>query len=271
MGNCIIFGNGGGGGSVNRVTKEAWSAMTYEEKVNAGLTIVGDETSIYGKWYDYSNTTSEGAYLPNSDLTSIITFANADNFDSSSLFWGTGTNPVTLQDYKTLDTDSVYFDVYTSGTLGYVDLGSQNRSVTVYAILKVAEEQATTTVRHLSAIVNKTANGGLIVCGNDYVHVTAWTNDSITDIPATEFYVLAMRFDGSSGHFNVNGQTYSRTVSLFSQYLTIGRTTYNGGNSGTYEEPANMYVKFLSVVDGAESDEVVAANVQNLMDIYNIS
>lgn len=266
-----ISGNGGEI-STKFIAQSIWDTMSFEEKKAAGLTLVGESTDFYGKWYNYTNVDEYGIYLPNSDLTKIITFANVDNFIKEELSWGAGTHPIVLQDYKQIDEteNAIYIDVSSSGTLGYVDLKQTKRPCTIYAVMKMKSGMTSGYARHLSIIATKASNQGVIIYGNSIVNFSPWGTTQSTGVSATNFYVIAFNYNGSTAHCNINGKTFNNTPTNFGQYLTIGRSTYDGGNSGVNEEAADVYVKFLSIVDEAESEETIAANVTNLANQFEI-
>lgn len=274
MANCILIGNSGGGSSdVNIISQAEWDAMTFAEKQAAGMTIVGEDDGTSGKWFNYTNMGEEGVYLPYSEISNIITLANTENFDSTSLLWGLGSNPVTLQDYKTIDenTNSVLINVEATGNCGYVDLETIKRPVTIYAVMKISSAETSTYARHLSCMAVKSSNQGIIIYGKDTVKFSPWGTYQDTGISATDFYVVAFNYNGVNSFCSTNGKTYSCTPASFGRYLTIGRTTPDGGNTGTNEEPSDVYVKFIGVVDGAESSDVIDSNVKNLMSYYGIT
>ena len=266
-----ISGNGGEI-STKFIAQSIWDTMSFEEKKAAGLTLVGESTDFYGKWYNYTNVDEYGIYLPNSDLTKIITFANVDNFIKEELSWGAGTHPIVLQDYKQIDKteNAIYIDVSSSGTLGYVDLKQTKRPCTIYAVMKMKSGMTSGYARHLSIMATKASNQGVIIYGNSIVNFSPWGTTQSTGVSATNFYVIAFNYNGSTAHCNINGKTFNNTPTNFGQYLTIGRSTYDGGNSGVNEEAADVYVKFLSIVDEAESEETIAANVTNLANQFEI-
>ena len=274
MANCILIGNSGGGSSdVNIISQAEWDAMSLAEKQASGITIVGEEGGMTGKWYNYTNAGEEIEYLPYSEIANIMTFANKNNFIADSLSWGTGINPVILQDYKTFDenTDSILIDVETSGKCGYVDLGSTNKSTTIYAVMKISSSETSNYARHLSCMATKSSNQGIILYGKDTVKYSSWGSDTNTSVVATDFYAIGISYNGTTAYCNINGNVFTKTPTALGQYLTIGRTSHNGENSGTNEEPSDMYVKFIGIVEGAESEDVIASNVQNLMLKYGIS
>jgi hypothetical protein len=56
----------------------------------------------------------------------------------------------------------------------------------------------------------------------------------------------------------------------FGRYVTIGRLIPTDSPTSSYEWPSDVYVKFLSIIDTPESEEVIDNNVLFLVSKYGI-
>ena len=66
----------GGGGTVNWKTQSQWDAMTFAQKKQQGLTLIGTPGSMSGQYFDYANVVNE-YYL---EANNIITLNNGADF-----------------------------------------------------------------------------------------------------------------------------------------------------------------------------------------------
>ena len=231
------------------------------------------ECYLGGRLFNPEKVYELGAYLPYSEPAHLLTLAHTDNFVADSLSWGQGSLPISLQDYKTIDTEtgSVLIDTLTSGACGYVDFRVGNKPVTIYAVMKITSGYSQYYLRHLSLMSAKKTGYGLITYGNsNSLYFGTFDNETAIPVNVTDFYVIGFNFDGSASYANVNGISCTKTISTISQYLTIGKTIYNNDNSFMYEYPSDVYVKFLSIIDTPESEEVIDNNILFLMNKYGI-
>ena len=65
---------------------------------------------------------------------------------------------------------------------------------------------------------------------------------------------------GSSGTY------IGKNPSTSGRYITLGRTDIDP--SGSYEEPANMYLRYLAVTTHYESETTIKANLDNLESVF---
>lgn len=237
------------------------------------------ECYLGGRLFNPEKVYELGAYLPYSEPAHLLTLAHTDNFVADSLSWGQGSLPVTLQGYKSLDIveNAVDVDVKTSGgECGYVDLGKVERPCTVYAVVKkkpISENNN----RLVMAFEKKDRFQGAGVLANNQLIHSLWNSDfnfNPTRLPDS-YHAIAFRYDGTNNYyFNASDSKTMHAGSVlykaFGRYVTIGRVLPTVLPTTFYENPTDVYVKFLSIIDTPESEEIIDNNILFLMSKYGI-
>lgn len=274
LNNEVVVSVSGGGGNVPVIPQNDWDAMTTSQKQAQGLVIIQTATTGYERGMYVNGADYVESLLPYSDASHIICEASLDNFDSTQLSWGRGTNPITLSanvDVYAQDSNAVYIPTAADGTLAYVDLGDAGKAFTAYIVMKLINPSTYTRV--LGAMASRGPSQGMLLYGAT-ISVSSWANDTNTGVSSSaDYFVGCIRFDptaASKGYGKVNLTSgITKAPSTVGRYLTIGRTDIDP--STTNAEPANSLVKFLGVVSEAESDSVIAQNIASLMDTFGIS
>lgn len=237
------------------------------------------ECYLGGRLFNPEKVYELGAYLPYSEPAHLLTLAHTDNFVADSLSWGQGSLPITLQGYKSLDIteNAVDVDVKTSGgECGYVDLGKVKRPCTVYAVVKKKPISGNNN-RLVLAFERKSSYGGAGVCAEAQLITTLWNSDYFFNPTrlSDSYHAVAFRYDGTHNYyFNASGSKMmhvgSASFNDFGRYVTIGRISPTDSPTASYEWPSDVYVKFLSIIDTPESEEVIDNNVLFLVSKYGI-
>lgn len=237
------------------------------------------ECYLGGRLFNPEKVYELGAYLPYSEPAHLLTLAHTDNFVADSLSWGLGSLPITLQGYKNLDIteNAVDVDVKTSGgECGYVDLGKVKRPCTVYAVVKKKPISGNNNRLVMAFEAKRTFQGAGILASTQLIH-SLWNSDiAFNPVRSPDSYhAIAFRFDGTHNYYfnasdskvmHVGGPTYIN----FGRYITIGRVLPTVLPTASDENPTDVYVKFLSIIDTPESEEVIDNNILFLMSKYGI-
>lgn len=199
--------------------------------------------------------------------------AYAENFDATKLSWGNGTNPITFTALgATISNGVVTIPTRTSNsaTIGYVDLERTKRPFTAYIVAKLST--AGMNDRILCAMAQRSGYQGILAYSRyGTIQIGRWNDDTGTGVSSQNWFVVAIQFT-SVGNALGKANTASALTKASQdcgQYLTIGRSdidpnTYNA-------EPTDVDVKYLGVVDEAESLATIEANITSLMTEFGIS
>lgn len=263
------------GGGVTLLTQAQWDALTTAQKQAYGLVAIqransGYERGILVNGADYLPI---GVYLPYSTFDNVICEAYPSLYDNSLSYWGYGDNPIIIGGTApTVESDgSIGIYTKTNGTLAYVDLGATGTTFTAYFVGKVITANGSYT-RLLAAMASRNSGQGIMLYGYNTVKVSSWASDTSTGISSADYFVGMIQYNGGG---SANGTaissdttpTYtSKTPSTAGRYLTIGRTDINSSTSNA--EPTDMAVLYLGVVNEYESESVVTANMQYLVNQF---
>lgn len=238
------------------------------------------ECYLGGRLFNPEKVYELGAYLPYSEPAHLLTLAHTDNFVADSLSWGQGSLPITLQGYKSLDIteNAIDIDAKTSGgECGYVDLGVAKKPCTVYAVVKKNPNSTGVNNRLVMAFERKGNFGGAGVLAAAQLQHSLW-NSGLPFNPSRlpdSYHAIAFRYDGTRNYyFNVSDSKVMHVGSVsyndFGRYITIGRTIPTALPTSSNENPTDVYVKFLSIIDTPESEEIIDNNILFLMSKYGI-
>lgn len=260
----------GGGGGIPLLTRAAWNALTTAQKQAYALVSIQDTDSgflrgelVYGGAY-----VPVGIYIPNSDPEKVLCEAYQSNFDAGSpLSWGFGFAPIQMESGLDPAVDAqenaVYLGVAAKGKNAYVDLGSQKAPFTAYIVAKLVNPGGFT--RILSSMASRSSGQGMLLYGST-INVSSWASDTNTGVSSSAaYFAAALRYNGASSGAGIVGSAgtfITKTPSNSNRYLTIGRTDTDG--DPTNAEPANLYLRYLSVVSEDESESVIRQNLAEL-------
>lgn len=268
---------------VEIITRNAWNALTPAQKQAKGLVAIQDSSTGYerGEFVNGADYVQKNRYIPNSNEDDVLCEAYVSNFDATATSWGNGDVPIQYMspsNKPTLDAteNAVLVAAYSSGAVPYVDLGSAQQSFTAYAVIKQSAAFSSYP-RLLSCVYARTNSGGIVLYNkSNEVMVSKWGDELPTGITANQYFVVAIRNENTGSSTNTtdvylyNGDEYGHVVkkteepSNIGQYFTVARTDID--SNAQFAEPSDVYVKYLAVVSGAESENTIGLNMQN---IYN--
>ena len=267
---------------VEIISRTAWNALTPAQKQAKGLVAIQDSSTGYerGEFVNGADYVQKNRYIPNSDEDDVLCEAYVSNFDATASSWGNGDVPIQYMspsNKPTLDTteNAVLAAAYSSGVVPYVDLGSAQQSFTAYAVIRQSAAFSQYP-RLLSCMYSRLANNGIVLYNNtNEVMVSKWGDELPTSISAVQYFVVAIRNENTSPSTNTTDvYIYNSSQSVvvkkteeptnMGQYFTIARTDIDSNTQ--FAEPSDVYVKYLAVVQGAESESTIGLNMQN---IYN--
>ncbi len=259
-----------GGGGIPLLTRAAWNALTTAQKQSYGLLAIQDAASGYsrGELVNGADYQVVGRYIPYSDPEKVLCEAYRSNFNAGSpLSWGYGSAPIQmdsgLDPAADAQENAVYLGVAAKEKFAYVDLGSQKAPFTAYIVAKLVDPGGFT--RILSSMASRSSGQGILFYGST-INVSSWGSDTSTSVSSSSaYFAAALRYNGAgsgAGIVGSAGTLITKTPSNSSRYLTIGRTDTDG--STAYAEPANLYLRYLSVVSEDESESVMKQNLAAL-------
>ena len=271
------------GGDVELISRADWNALTPAQKQAKGLVAIQDNSTGYerGILVNGADYVQKNRYIPNSVEDDVLCEAYVSNFDATATSWGNGDVPIQYMspsNKPTLDTteNAVLAAAYSSGVVPYVDLGSAQQSFTAYAVIRQSASFSTY-ARLLSCVYTRSASGGIVLHNNgNEVVVSKWGDELRTGITANQYFVAVIRNENTSPSTNTtdvylyNGSEGSIVVkkteepSNIGRYFTVARTDIDSNTQ--FAEPSDVYVKYLAVVSGVESESTIGLNMQN---IYN--
>ena len=262
--NCEIGSSSG----IPLLTESQWNSLSTAQKQGYGLVAIQKSNTGFLRGNLVNGANYVASYLPYSDSTKVVCEATVDMFNSSSQTWGTGTNPVQYSGGTPVPNSnegSIIFSTSSTGTIGYVDLGSAGIAFTAYVVMKASNPSQ---YSRLICAMNGRASGKGIMLFNDSsnkVNVSSWASDSSTGISSLDYFIAAIQYDGSGhafGYVRGDNNFINKTPNTAGRYLTLGRTDITAGGSDA--EPCDVEVKYIGVVKQAESQVTVQNNITNL-------
>lgn len=274
MADCILFGSGGGG-DVPLISRIDWESLSTSQKQSYNLVAIQDNSVGFarGVLVNGNEYKPAGYYIPNSDNTKVICEAYGENYDTDLRTWGVGTSPVEFNyNYSTIlpslqQDGSIFIPAFTNSVWGYVDLGAANTPFTAYIVAKTLNPG--TYSRIISCFSTRNTNGGIMLCGSD-TDIESWNNSTFTGVPSSDYIVGAIQFISTGqarGFVRGYSELYAdKPVQNVGRYIALGRIDIDPNTS--YAEPCDIYVKYVSVVNEAESAETVSANLNALYNAF---
>ena len=248
---------------VELMSRADWNALTTAQKQAKGLVAIADTTTGYerGDLVNGADYSPLNKYIPNTAETHIICEAYPDILDTSSNLWGNGQRPVNFTGDASISDDAVYIPVYTNGICGFVDLGASDTPFGAYIVAKASNG------RILSA-TNARTTGNAVLITNTTIVFSVWSDDTNTGISAADYFAGYIDFDGTDAHCylydsaNDNVVSFTKTPTHTGRYLTLGRTDLKPDSQ--FADPANLYVRYLGVLNDVDSSTDIEANLRNL-------
>ena len=262
------------GGGIPLLTRDEWNALTTEQKRSYDLLAIQDSSIGFsrGELVCGSAYNQVGIYLPHSNEQDVICESYVDNFDNNTpTIWGYGIKPIQMQSglnpYLDSGENAIYLGISATGKFAYVDLGGNKAPFTAYIIAKLVSPGTYT--RILSSMASRSSGNGMLLFGST-INVSSWASDTSTGISSSAtYFAAALQFNGinsGAGIVRSSGSYITKSPSNSNQYLTIGRTDTNASTSDA--EPANMYLRYLAVVNTYESESVIRNNLAALENTF---
>ena len=270
----------GGGPSVELMTRSDWDTLTTAQKQAKGLVAIQDANSGYvrGELVNGADYVPVGIYIPNSNSNKVTCEAFYDNFDTSTATWGNGNTPIQYREpnnkpTKDTQTNEIVCNAYQNGVVPYVNMGDKNKDFTVYFIGRISTA-GSSGARLISCMYQQLSGYGIVVYLNDStsnLEISKWGDSITTTFPYNQTVIIAIK--------NTNTSSVSNTTKIFmysgdsivtnteqpyyiGPNITIARTDI--GNEGSFPCASVVAMKYLAVVDEAEADATIEANIANL-------
>ena len=257
------------GGGIPLLTRSEWDNLNSIEKQKYDLIAVQDKDSGYRRGILYSGSSLINTLLIESSYSKILAEAMCEYFDAGMPTWGnltlTGYQDFTLKDDGSINLSG------NSQSMFY-DLGEANMSVTNYLVFKSLTNSNTS--RLISNVyANSSGNAPGFYRNTSYIYYTYYAGDTNTNVLAiNNYHVIAESLSAGSSKkatFFVDGiKVGSLTPSNIGRYTEFTATLKNGSS---FIYGGNTNIKYAAVVSGAETDEVIIENMQNIMRHYNLT
>lgn len=245
------------------IAKADWDAMTTAQKQAKGLVGIQDSQSGFnrGMLVNGADYIQPSAYIPYSDVSDIMAEAYVDNFDATQDNWGGAVYADnTKKPEINVSENAVAVDA-TSGVVPYVSLGQSSKPFTAYVVLKCSGAGSYT--RLMSCTDELQSNHGLALVGAN-IYVATFQNDTATGVSSTSYFVGCLRYGTASAGF-VYDSSISDTIKVNKTPTAVGTAVTLGKMSPTISgDEGNLLVKYFAVVDGAESNDTIDANIRSL-------
>lgn len=255
------------------ISRSDWNTLTTAQKQSKGLVAIQDSSTGYerGEFVNGADYVPTGVYIPNSNTNSVICEAYYNNFSLSKDTWGDGSNPVHYMYSNQKPSgwfDEVICNAYQSNVVPYVKLENSNSAFTSYFVGRISGRNSSG-ARLISCVYSRSTGNGIVIYANnnDMLEISKWGDSIPTPFSYNQDVVIAIR--NTSGNnvtiFMYAGsdiETYTEDPYNVGQYLTIARTDIN--TDITFAEPSEVTMQYLAVVNEAETDAIVEANITAL-------
>ena len=251
---------GGGGGDVPLLSRAAWNTLSRSQKMSYGLVAIQDAASgydrgglVYGA--DYDRLLLEYSTQP------VLAESWAEAYTGGAT-WGSFalTKAANIVDGAVrLPTDNAAYYQFSS---------EDNTSVTVYGVAK--QYDSTSGNKTLFGIPYSSTSGKLPnIFENSYqVYSSVYGGDAeITGVKSNDWHVYTIAIDGTGkkAAFYVDGN-YIRETSFSSS----GQTFVAGAAVSDLTKSLPLDVKYVGVVQGTETSQIIVANHGVIMSYYGI-
>lgn len=266
---------------IEPMTRAEWNALTTAQKQAKGLVGIKDTNTGYNRGVvvngaDYPVI----SYLPNSNPEKLFCEAYVDNFSSSADSWGNGTRPAQYYDNNhkpTLDTteNAIYINSYTdSSCIPYVDLKYPTYPFTAYVVMKA--ENPSRDSRLFFCLNDRSGHQGIFLRGEE-IYVGIWDDDTGTGVYSTDYFVGVITLsevsptqNGAAGYVydsaNDTIVRITKTPAITGRYITVCSPDLN--ESGYLRNQVNGWVRYFAVIDGAETQATIEANIRSLYNTF---
>ena len=213
-------------------------------------------------------------HLPNSNASDILCSASYEDFINGAQSWGKGSMPVAFNGTgATINTTDNCVAILGS-SYAHIDsvTGELNTGWTAYFVMRGGSGSYDDGSRYFNTGGWNANHDMIAVCINRQLNMGAWTTDTATGVPADDFFVVGVSFYRTGdpsvsgpGKMIVYDPSEGECKIAFddSIYLTTANL-YWGHNPGSYSSSCDMDAKFIGLVNTAESQETIEANIEYL-------
>lgn len=201
--------------------------------------------------------------LPYSDQSKILASSYPGNYSDDNPTWG-GLEVIKSNIGLIKNSDFIYLR---DNSFAKIDLGEPNHSFVAYFVgLVLSGNQWPVAI---GTLYENSLNNSIALCSNsERICYTHFGNTiAQTSFSSIKTFVGALRIDGTNKLSScfVNGEQIAQPSSFNNsgQYCSFGAFS-----NSTYF--ANLFIKYLAVVDGTENDSTIISNQQHLMNLYTI-
>lgn len=264
--------------AVELISRADWNALPTADKLAKGLVAIADTSTGYdrGQLVNGADYIERNKYIPYSNNDNILCEAYADNFDSTSISWGVGSNPVTFTGTgitKDVTEEAVYIPVQSGTSVrAKIDLEYTQRIFTAYFVMKLKSGYSSGG-RYVGMLYTPAAQNGILLWATTNSRIQTGDWDTVVEYTwssASDYIVFAISSNGyeTSCHlYNPSATSHddTRTFNLdtISRYINFGISEPDTGTT-PYTVPADVYVRYTAVSNVAESNTVISNNLANL-------
>lgn len=224
------------------------------------------------KIYGYrSDPWNNDIYLPNSDNDDIICSAVYTDYIDGSQVWGNGSKMIQLNGTGAIiDATNNCVDIPGRSAAYINNVSGVGKSWTVYFVMK--QRYSTEGNRIFDTGGWNSQKDIIITDQSGIVYAGSWDTDTSTGISSRDFFVGAVSFEElGDPYISGNGKVilYDATNDTYAVkdipgvYLSTNNL-YFGYNPGSYSASCEMLIKYIGLVNEAESQATMEANIEHL-------
>lgn len=228
--------------------------------------------------------------LPESTEQNVITFATIQNVVAGAASWGQGDKPITASSgiNKTADGEAVLLNEYSSNDVlaPHITFDDATQSATIYMVFAIVggNHAASDSYHNIVSKANGSDSTRVMIYGSGTGNGGTWevrgsgsgsTSGKGVYPFGGKYVVLALRYSADSASLTkgwLNTATLSPATAQVSSnilyFATERRTSMSAAQK--LSRSCDLAVKMIAVVNEAETDEAIAANVANLMEVFEI-
>jgi hypothetical protein len=245
------------------ISRSDWNALTTAQKQAKGLVVIQDASTGFKRGEYINGADYHDTLLQYSVYDNILEEDKSSTHENGTSVWG----GLTLGGVMNNDADN---SVITDGKAVSFNLSAANTSVTVYALMK-RHGNTESGNRTLVGVPYTMSGGNLpnIFCNGTTVNTSVYgSDDAISGISSTNYVLYTMAIDAVSRKvdFYANGVLKRRGVSFFNS----GGHVVFGAAETDLTNAISCNIKYICIVDGYESDNVIMNNHSVIMDEYDL-
>ena len=245
------------------ISRSDWNALTTAQKQAKGLVVIQDASTGFKRGEYINGADYHDTLLQYSVYSDILEEDKSSTHESGTSIWG----GLTLGGVMDNDADTA---VITDGKAVSFNLSAANTSVTIYALMKRHSntESGNRTLVGVPYAMNAD-NLPNIFCNGTTVNTSVYGSDvAISGISSTNYvlYTMAINAVSKKVDFYANGVLKRSNV----WFSNSGGHIVFGAAETDLTNAISCNIKYIGIVDGYESENVIMNNHYIIMNEYDL-